>query len=806
MKNSFNKIMKNTIPNPFSSQFSSIFSKKNEIGYFRENKIIYPFLKKELPDHPEERIRLQMIHKLINLYSYPKERIEIEFPVKFKEFEKPKRADIVIFSDDKKKKPFIVVELKTDFKKAESEAKKYAVILRAEYCLASDGSQEKSYKIIDRYPETAEEYPLPIAYGKVVEYKYIKGDEKWDIKEQTLKDLKNIFKKCHDVIWAGGKRDPAVAFDEMSKLLFAKLYDERNTPVGKYYRFQTGTNETEDVVAARVKDLYNEARQVDPYIYKEDISLPSQKIYRVVKILEGISLLKTDLDAKGRAFEQFLSTVFRGSLGQYFTPREIVEFMVSFIGPTERDVIIDPACGSGGFLLYCLKKVSEDINRNYKGDQRTIDRKIYDFSHYNLYGIEFNDKIARVAMMDMVISDDGHTNIIADTAFNKSFPNNNIKLDNFTLLLTNPPFGNVITKDDKDQLGESELSDFEMGKNRDSQRSEILFIERSLDFVKDGGKIGIVLPDGILTNPSQNELLTRKMIMKRSKILAIISIPEFAFKPSGKGGAKTSLVFLQKFSEEEIKNINQIDYEILMAVATHIGFDSIGNPDINDLPNILAGKHRLMSKIKFSTLDIKNWSPYAYIDVAAKSGFKNLKKLTDLVEIRKEEIRLSNHPNEIFKLPAISKDGSIKLRITKGEMYGKDIKYKSMFRAYTGDIILSRINPADGSVAILPPELNGAIFSQEFHILKPKSSKFNSIYIWHVLRSEFVKQQLRGLLTGGSRLRLPERNLSKIKVPIDQKLVKLSIEISKKMSEIERYKKDIFDLSEKFQNELYKKI
>lgn len=798
--------MKNIIPNPFSSHFSSVFSKKNEIGYFRENKIIYPFLKKELPDHPEERIRLQFLHKLISLYNYPKEKIDIEVPVKFKESEKPKRADIVVFYDEKKKKPFIVVELKTDFKKADSEAKKYAVILRAEYCVASDGIQEKSYKIVDRYPETAEEYPLPVAYGKIVEYRYIKGDEKWDIKEQTLKDLKNVFKKCHDVIWAGGKRDPAIAFDEMSKLIFAKLYDERNTPLDKFYRFQIGTNETEDVVASRVKELYNEARQVDPYIYKEDINLPNQKIYRVVKILEGISLSKTDLDAKGRAFEQFLSTVFRGSLGQYFTPREIVEFMVSFINPTERDVIIDPACGSGGFLLYCLKKVSEDINRNYKGDQRTIDRKIYDFSHYNLYGIEFNDKIARVAMMDMVISDDGHTNIIADTAFNKSFLNNNIKLNNFTLLLTNPPFGNVITKDDKDQLGESELSDFEMGKNRDSQRSEILFIERSLDFVKDGGKIGIVLPDGILTNPSQNEVLTRKLIMKRTKILAIISIPEFAFKPSGKGGAKTSLVFLQKLSEEEMKKINANDYEILMAVATHIGFDSVGNQDINDLPNILNGKHRLMKKIKFSRLDIKNWSPYAYIDIVKKSGFRNLKKLTDLAEIRKEEIKPLEYPDKVFKLPAVSKDGSIKLRITKGEIHGRDIKYKSMFVAHTGDIILSRINPADGSVAILPPELDGAIFSQEFHILKPKENKFNSIYIWHVLRSEFVKQQLRGLLTGGSRLRLPERNLSKIKVPIDQKLINFSEQIIRKMSKIEKYRKEISKLSTKFQKELSKKI
>jgi len=139
-------------------------------------------------------------------------------------------------------------------------------------------------------------------------------------------------------------------------------------------------------------------------------------------------------------------------------------------------------------------------------------------------------------------------------------------------------------------------------------------------------------------------------------------------------------------------------------------------------------------------------------------------------------------------------------------MYGRDIKYKSMFVAHAGDVIISRINPADGSVAILPPELDGSIFSQEFHILKPKSNKFNSIYIWHTLRSEFVKQQLRGLLTGGSRLRLPERNLSKIKIPIDQRLVKLSLQIANKTNEVEQYKKDIVNLSTEFQKELYKKI
>jgi type I restriction enzyme M protein len=412
--------------------------------------------------------------------------------------------------------------------------------------------------------------------------------------------LSIVFQKCHDVIWAGGKRDPATAFDEMSKLMFAKLYDERNTKNGQYYKFQIGTNESESDVAVRIKsELYKRASLTDPTVFFEDINLDDDKINSVVGTLQHVSLTKTDLDSKGRAFEHFLSEVFRGKLGQYFTRREIVEFAVQMMQPTENDIILDPACGSGGFLLHALKKVNEDIERDYAGDTDAIRRKQYDFSHYNVYGVDINDKIARVAMMDMIIHEDGHSNIEANTALGSEFRNPNITFGRFSLILTNPPFGDSIKEGDKDRLGVNKLKNFSICGKKDpsSEQTEILFLERCYDFLVSGGRVGIVIPDGILNNPGEKHRKVRSWLKDHFKILAIVSLPEFTFKKSG-SGMRTSLLFMEK---REILDSNE-DYEVFAAVAHKIGYDAVGKPQPNELPMIAQSYIERRSDLSVSTL------------------------------------------------------------------------------------------------------------------------------------------------------------------------------------------------------------
>lgn len=387
-----------------------------DIGFTKEGWIYYPFLNTKRKDEPEERVRLQVLKELILKYKYPKERIEIEFLVPRRKPED--RADIVIFEDDEKAKAYIVFELKApncsskEKEQAIEQAFGNGVPLGAKYVVFHCGNEEDKRVFIviaDKPLERKNNLvsDIPVHYGKIPEYKFKRGDKTWDLKPVNLNTLSNIFHRCHTVLWGGGENDPIPAFDEMSKILFAKLYDERYTKIGEFYKFQTGTNENEETIAERVVELYEIARKADPYVFKEPIMVESEKIFEVVKLLQSISLRLTDLDAKGRAYERFLGSIFRGPAGQYFTPREIVDFMVRMVKPNVNDLVIDPACGSGGFLLYSLNYVREEIQRSYGGDTEAL----FEFANHRLYGIEKNERIARVAMMDMIVHGDGHSNI-----------------------------------------------------------------------------------------------------------------------------------------------------------------------------------------------------------------------------------------------------------------------------------------------------------------------------------------------------------------------------------------------------------
>ena len=536
---------------------------------------------------PEEPVRARVYVKLIEKYKYPPNRIDLE--VKPREIEPPFPADIVVYEDDEWEKTFIVVETKAssdekEIEEAKGEGLGNANLLNAKYLFVVCGDEEMAYDVSSKPSlKSLEKYrvpQIPISYGKLPKYRYKKGGGLFfDLKEATLNELNSKFQRCHNEIWEGGKRDPAISFDEMSKLMFSKIYDERFTKIGDYYKFQIGTNEAPSNIATRIKELYEVARNKEPEVFKANIELSDDIIFRIVDILQDISFINTDLDAKGRAFEKFLGAYFRGPAGQYFTPREIIDFMVKFLDVNYDELIMDPACGSSGFLLYSIKHVTEKVKKNFSGDEKSIERIIWDFSHDQIFGIDINDRIARVAMMDMVIHEDGHTNIECSDALMdyKYFdPRRDIKPGKYDIVLTNPPFGAV-------EKREEVLRQFELGsklRKRKSQKKEILFIERCLDLIKLSRRMGIVLPDGILTNSSLQYV--RDFIEEKAKILAVVSLPQQTFVPFG-SGVKASLLFLQKKKEGEKLG----DYPIFMAIADHVGYDATGRPDKNDFPKIL---------------------------------------------------------------------------------------------------------------------------------------------------------------------------------------------------------------------------
>jgi type I restriction enzyme M protein len=579
-----------------------IIQKGQEKGYItiKENRIYYNASGKSYNfKDPEEKVRAQAYVELIEKYKYPDRRIEPEIYPPRREPKLP--ADLVVYQKEIDR-CFIVVEIKDEETEKEIQVAKReglgnATLLDARYLWIVCGSERFAYDVYEKPSLTELEKnriaDIPIAYGKEPKFKFKKGDLLLDLRDVNFNELEAKFQICHDEIWEGGKRDPAIAFDEMSKLMFAKIFDERFTKNGEYYKFQIGTHEEKRDVAERIKSIYKDAQDKEPDVFKGEIELPDRLILRLVEILQDISFSKTDLDAKGRAFEKFLTRIFRGEYGQYFTRREIVEFMVEMLDSSKDDLLIDPACGSGGFLLYMIDKVRKKAELDYAGDKRTIEEIYFHFPRDSVFGIEINDRIARIAMMDMVIHDDGHTNIENNDALRdtKNFnPKRDIKLGKYTLLLTNPPFG-AIVKD------EEILKKYELGskvKRRKNQRTEILFIERCLEFLRPAGRMGIVLPDGVLTNSSLQYV--RDFIERKAKILAVISLPQTAFVPAG-AGVKASLLFLQKkrFDDENIGN-----YPIFMAIADKIGYDATGRPDKNELPDIVKDyREFLKGKRKF---------------------------------------------------------------------------------------------------------------------------------------------------------------------------------------------------------------
>ncbi len=537
--------------------------------------------------NPEEPVRAEAYMKLVLEYQYPARRISFEVPVKMGS--DTRRADIIVYEDDEKKKPFMIVETKKPdvsdaaFGEAVNQGFSYANALSANFVWVTSGLKSEAYDAKSFYPMERESNliaDIPSYGAKVARYKYavggVGGKELAKVSEDVLT---RKFKQAHDALWAGGKRNPTQAFDELDKLIFCKLWDERiDRDDGEPYDFQVFTGEDPDDLLKRIQKLYEIGREKDPEVFQEDVRLTANELQTVVGYLAEIDLGATDLDSKGRAFEEFMDDFFRGEFGQYFTPRPIVKFIVDVLPITDQSYVLDTSCGSGGFLLYALDKVRSEAKQRL-AESRFRGRNIppeaqafnywHDFAEKRLYGIEISEMIARTAKMNMIIHDDGHTNVISfdglqsPERMRSKTGNQGFRENHFDFITTNPPFGAKILSDER-----SYMQDYDLGTRytdwidaelrggavttRDSQSSEVLFIEQCYRFLKPGGILAIVVPDGILTNSSLQYV--RDWIAEKYRILGVVSMPQTAFTATG-AGVKSSVMFLQKYSDAETAHI-----------------------------------------------------------------------------------------------------------------------------------------------------------------------------------------------------------------------------------------------------------
>lgn len=624
-------------------------------------------------ENPEEFVQATAFLRLIIEYNYSPLNISVNEPVQ--EGSSTREADIIVYNDNNKK-ILIVVECKKEdinerqFQMAIDQAYSYAHSLAGQYVWVTSGIRNEYFEIVELFPvERISISDIPKKDGKVDRFKYVKGGR--EPQPGTKAELMQKFKSAHDALWGGGALAPTTAFDELDKLIFCKIWDEKwkeNDPKskGEPFAFQIisypedhddkQNTKAKTELEKRVRQLYEQGRKKDPEVFKDDIKLDKHKIYTVVQYLQDINLSKTDLDSKGLAFQKFMGEFFRGDFGQFFTPDSIVDFIVKSIGINKDWKILDTSCGSGGFLLHALKEVRDEADKLYD-DEIGIGASWKDYWHEfaekHLFGIEINEQISRVAKMNMIIHDDGHTNIITNDGLknNKAIEIENRNLNfqdgTFDLIMTNPPFGSSVKADEVSYYKEYELFEKNLGiteikdriidndnknKWRTSQSTEVLFLERCYKYLnEENGYLAIVIPDGILTNSTSQ--FVRDWLIEHFRILAIVSLPQHTFSHV-KAGVKSSVLFLKKHPKELTRKFEQTladikvqmrkekgldkeqraermlnlykesifdysqDYEVLMLEVENVGYDATGK-DIegSELPKVAQQIKDFISKV-----------------------------------------------------------------------------------------------------------------------------------------------------------------------------------------------------------------
>ncbi len=554
-------------------------------------------------DDPEELVRAEYWAELIYRYDYEPQRIGVEITVPDRT---PKdAADIVIFEDDRRTRPFAVVECKreeisdAEFAQAVEQAAGNGTWakFRVPYVGVVAGPTRRFLDFGDTYGPLERENniiaDLPRAYGKPLEFKYTKAGP-LDIRPVNKEELIGALGKCHQTLWGGGRLSPPAAFSELCKLIFVKIQDERvPRRRGQPYEFQIRTHESSRQLGERVRALYKQQQEQDRDVFSESLKVSDAELRTIVSHLEAIDLGRTDIDVKGLAFEQFMDGFFKGDFGQYFTPREVIDFAVQMLEPKRTDKVIDPACGSAGFLLHALEWVRRDASTYYAEGTEEHFRHWGEFANTRLYGIEINGEIARVAKMNMILHGDGHTNIVGADALEPEEKiralNPGLKFGEFDLVLTNPPFGAQVLLSEHPYLGAFFLGTQERGNRRvprTSQKTEILFLERISELLKPGvGRAAVVVPDGILTNRSLQYV--RDYILEKFALSAVVSLPGTAFSYYG-AGVKSSVLFLRRLAPSEVVDDDQL---VFMAAPDGIGYDATGRTADNHLPRVVEDFH-----------------------------------------------------------------------------------------------------------------------------------------------------------------------------------------------------------------------
>ena len=557
--------------------------------------------KEDIKLNPEEVVRQLFIDKLINEYGYPVSRMKLEFPVYFGR--EVKRADIVIMDEDRPIVPYIIVEVKKPkLKDGKEQLKSYCNSTGAPIAVWTNGEQIAYYNRKDpNYFEDIRDIP------KATQTLMDIVSERWTIEDLKANDvlqkdrvsLKDKIKDLEDEVLANAGVD---VFEECFKLIFTKLYDEwlsGQTP-SRYLEF-TNAGRTEFKLKEAIQDLFDKANKKWKGVFEQNskIALSPSHLSICVASLQSV-LFNSNLEVVDDAFEYLMSKSSKGEKGQFFTPRYVIEMCVKMMNPKENEKMIDTACGSSGFPVHTIfhvwNQMAEKEGRT-KGELLSLDQKPYAYNEYvkeNIFGIDFDEKAVRVARTLNLIAGDGHTNVLHLNTLDYDHWDETAKQEDwirtyfegfsrlkdlrrgkgyqefdFDIVMANPPFAGDVKE--TRILGRYELGKNAQGKMKNKVGRDILFIERNLDFLKPGGRMAIVLPQGRFNNSSDKYI--REYIAQRCRILAVVGIHGNTFKPHT--GTKTSVLFVQKW--DDVLCPKKEDYPIFFATQQKQGKDNSGD-------------------------------------------------------------------------------------------------------------------------------------------------------------------------------------------------------------------------------------
>jgi type I restriction enzyme M protein len=553
----------------------------------------------------EERDAVQVFaRRLVEDYGYTKDQIQThpQYHVRIRPSEKNPSypVDIAVFHSSKKTEDelFMVVECKKPERKdGEHQLRLYMDMSAAEVGVWFNGSEHLYLRKIHHKDGRRTYEVLPNIPRKGQRIEDIGLFKRKDLRKPS--NLKAVFRDIRNHLagmTTGITRDEALA-QEIINLLFCKIFDEQQTNPEDTVTFRAGVGESPKEVQERIKTLFEKVKQSllgDVFDQSDTIKLDADSLVYVVGELQNYCIMEADRDAIGDAFEVFIGPALRGSEGQFFTPRNVVEMMVKIVDPKPGEKIIDPACGSGGFLISALSHVWAKLREDAKckgWSEGQLAKQELEVATRCFRGIDKDAFLAKVCKAYMALVGDGRGGIFCANSL-EPFENwpavmqEKISLGSFDVVLTNPPFGKkIVVKGDK------LLSQFDLGHKwkrsketgefekteilHDDQPPQILFLERCLQLLKPGGRLGIVLPEAIFGMPTYEYVVT--WLRNRAKIRGVVSMPEPLFKTSGKGGthAKVCVLFVENTQPKKDE-----DYEIFMADVKWCGHDSRGNPTI----------------------------------------------------------------------------------------------------------------------------------------------------------------------------------------------------------------------------------